>query len=169
MLDALQDHGNTIMQGVDDRGDEKDAKLCTETYPCTPNGSTGLSLRSGRVRQKARGTGKVPPAALPVSSQLPPSCLGAASEAFADALGDFVRTDPERALAGSAAAARGKVCSLSECWAHACRADCRLCCMQKRLHILCQAACPKGVREGPDCARMGLSVPCCVSVQCSHS
>ena len=36
---------------------------------------------------------------------------GATSEAFADSLADFVRTDPEQALAGSAAAARGKVSS----------------------------------------------------------
>ena len=63
-----------------------------------------------RVRQRARAKGKTPPpGVLPVSGQHPPACLGATSEAFADALADFARTDPEKALAGSAAAVRGKV------------------------------------------------------------
>ena len=100
------------------------------------------------MRQKARGKGKPPPAALPVSGQLPPSCLGATSEAFADALADFVRTDPEQALAGSAAAARGKA-RLSERLAHVCMQVDAGAAVQKHFqHPHSLASCPKDAREG---------------------
>ena len=73
-----------------------------------------------RLRQRARAKGKAvnttgvePGQRLPLSGHFRASCLGVTAEAFADALADFVRLDPEKALQGSAAAKREKVrCSM---------------------------------------------------------